>query len=93
MAGSRRARSVAVSAGSGRAVLLVCADCDHTWEVEPSAAGSPGCQRCGGWTWIGEMAESGRGGAELAEGASVRGDGEAPALTGGGRDGEEVRRQ
>lgn len=55
-------RGVAVG-GAGSAVLLVCTECDHAWEVssgevvgESAAAGSTGCPLCGGWTWVGELA-------------------------------------
>ncbi len=45
-------------------VVLVCTDCEHTWEPElfdqadQAEAMSTGCRLCGGWTWIGQIAES-----------------------------------
>lgn len=44
-------------------VVLVCTDCQHTWEPElldladQAEAMSTGCRLCGGWTWIGQIAE------------------------------------
>jgi hypothetical protein len=46
-------------------LLLVCTDCEHAWEpglLDPSdraEAMSIGCPRCGGWVWIGQLAEPG----------------------------------
>ncbi|MCA1709801.1 MAG: hypothetical protein LC808_43590 [Actinobacteria bacterium] len=45
-------------------VVLVCTDCQHTWEPElldladQAEAMSTGCRLCGGWTWIGQITES-----------------------------------
>jgi hypothetical protein len=51
--------------GDARApsVVLVCTPCQHTWEpdlldpADRSEAASTGCPLCGGWTWIGQIAE------------------------------------
>lgn len=45
--------------------VLVCATCPYVWE--PSAIDSDefaalvqaGCPDCGGWVWLGELAEAG----------------------------------
>ena len=44
-------------------LLLVCTDCQHAWEpdlLDPTnqaEAMSIGCPLCGGWTWVGQLAE------------------------------------
>ncbi len=42
--------------------VLVCHACQDAWEpdlTDPTlvSAGETGCRRCGGWTWLGEVAE------------------------------------
>ncbi|MDQ4104276.1 MAG: hypothetical protein M3186_11400 [Actinomycetota bacterium] len=47
------------------ALVLVCTECQHTWEpnlLDPSDQAesmSIGCPQCGGWTWVGQLAERG----------------------------------
>lgn len=40
-------------------VVLACDTCQHTWEPDPDDfdTGQTGCPRCGGWTWLAELAE------------------------------------
>ena len=40
-------------------VVLLCTACQAAWEPEPAdwATGNTGCRYCGGWTWIGQLAE------------------------------------
>ena len=48
-------------------VVLVCTACQHIWEpdlLDPAdrvEAASTGCPLCGGWTWIGQIAEPSHG--------------------------------
>jgi hypothetical protein len=38
--------------------VLVCTDCGDAWEPDlTDPNGHTGCRSCGGWTWIGEIAE------------------------------------
>lgn len=41
--------------------VLCCTTCQHAWEPDPieldEATTPTGCPWCGGWTWIGELAE------------------------------------
>jgi len=48
-----------------KGTVLVCADCPYVWE--PAALSGEefadlirtGCPECGGWVWLGELAEAG----------------------------------
>ncbi len=59
-----------MSAGEPTRYVLVCHGCQHAWEpdldrLDPGELAGGGCRRCGGWTWLGEIAEpdaAGRGG-------------------------------
>jgi hypothetical protein len=38
--------------------VLICTDCHAVWEPDlTDPNGHTGCHSCGGWTWIGEIAE------------------------------------
>jgi len=40
--------------------VLICTDCHAVWEPDlTDPSGHTGCRCCGGWTWIGEIAEPG----------------------------------
>ena len=43
----------------GPGVVLVCTACQAAWEPEEVdwASGNTGCRYCGGWTWIGQLAQ------------------------------------
>ncbi len=43
--------------------VLVCYSCQDAWEpdldhLDPAELAGAGCRRCGGWTWLGEIAEA-----------------------------------
>ncbi len=45
-------------------LVVICHSCQDAWEpdvTEPAdlAGNETGCRRCGGWTWLGEIAEHG----------------------------------
>jgi hypothetical protein len=72
-----RCPSYTLRGPSQAGLLLVCTDCQHAWEpdlLDPSdraEAMSIGCPLCGGWTWIGELAQPGEG--FLRQSAETRG--------------------
>lgn len=42
----------------GPRAVLICTACDDAWEPDlTDPDGHTGCRTCGGWTWIGEIAE------------------------------------
>jgi len=42
--------------------VLICTSCQDAWEPDLSdPLGHTGCRTCGGWTWIGHLAEPARG--------------------------------
>jgi len=46
------------TAGLGPRTVLICTDCHAVWEPDlTDPNGHTGCRCCGGWTWIGEIAE------------------------------------
>lgn len=55
------------------AVVLVCTGCKAVWEptsgsVEAGTVARDTCPSCGGWSWVGELADpsTGAGNAEVA---------------------------
>ena len=46
------------TADVGPRTVLICTDCHAVWEPDLAyPSGHIGCRCCGGWTWIGEIAE------------------------------------
>jgi hypothetical protein len=38
--------------------VLICTSCQDAWEPDLTEPfGHTGCRTCGGWTWIGQLAE------------------------------------
>lgn len=45
---------------TGPRVVLTCFSCQESWEPDltaPDGVAELGCPHCGGWTWMGELAE------------------------------------